>query len=258
MFATLPYPSSDTPPNDVSGANPAAIRVHNLRVVRGGATILRDISLDVPRGTVYGLVGPSGSGKTTFIRSLIGRQRLATGEVHIDGLPAGNAALRPKIGYMPQETAVYNDLTGRENLEFFGAIDRVAGARIDEVVDLLDMRNAIGRPISTYSGGQRQRISLGVALLASPPFLFLDEPTVGLDPRLRGRLWSRFSDWAADGTTLLVSTHVMDEAARADRLAFFVDGRIMADGTPDELLSGTGAHNLEEALIVLTERGSTG
>ena len=258
IFSTVSGLSSDPTPNIMTNSDPQliAVAVHDLRVVRGGATILHDISLNVPRGIVYGLVGPSGSGKTTFIRSLIGRQRLAGGDVHVDGLPAGSSKLRTRIGYMPQETAVYDDLTGRENLEFFGSIDRVSHSRIDEVVDLLDMHDAIDRPITTYSGGQRRRISLGIALLASPPYLFLDEPTVGLDPRLRHRLWASFAAWAAEGTTLLVSTHVMDEAARADRLAFFADGRIVADGTPHELLTRTGAADLEEALLLLTESRS--
>lgn len=243
-----------SPKTPVSEAE-TVISIRNLRVVRGGNTILHDISLDVPRGTVYGLVGPSGSGKTTFIRSIIGRQQIHSGEISIDGLAAGSSELRGRIGYMPQETAVYADLTGRENFEFFAAVYRVKRSRIDEVIDLLDMRQTVERPITTYSGGQRLRISLGIALLASPAFLLLDEPTVGLDPDLRNRLWTGFSQSAAAGTTLLVSTHVMDEAARADRLAFFADGRIVADGTPDDLMTRAGAANLEEALLVLTRSG---
>lgn len=241
-------------PAETSGD--AAISVRGLRVVRGGATILHDIFLDVPRGMVFGLVGPSGSGKTTFIRSIIGRQRIAGGEIRVDGLPSGNAALRERIGYLPQETAVYTDLTGRENLEFFGSVYRVPRSRVTEVLDLIDMREEASRPVATYSGGQQRRIALGVALLAAPPFLVLDEPTVGLDPRLRHRLWAGFADWASGGTTLLVSTHVMDEAARVDRLAMFVDGRIIASGTPAELLARAGASDLESAMLLLTETRS--
>jgi ABC-2 type transport system ATP-binding protein len=231
-----------------------AVSIRGLRVVRGGQTILHDIALDVPRGSVFGLVGPSGSGKTTVMRSIVGRQRIAAGSVTIDGQPAGSSSLRDGIGYMPQQAAVYDDLSGRENLEFFGAIYRVPGKRVDEIVDLLDMRGAIERPVLTYSGGQRQRIALGVALLPRPPILILDEPTVGLDPKLRHRLWAGFASWATEGTTLIVSTHVMDEAARVDRLAFFSEGHVVAQGSPDELLTKAGTRDLEEAVLTLTER----
>lgn len=232
-----------------------AIDVRGLRVVRGDSIILHDISATIPRGVVFGLAGPSGSGKTTFIRSIIGRQRISAGQVLVDGLPAGTPVLRERIGYMPQETASYPDLTGRENFQFFAAVYRTPKHRVEEVIDLLDMRGAIDRPLTTYSGGQQRRISLGIALLASPPFLLLDEPTVGLDPELRHRLWSEFAEWARGGTTLLVSTHVMDEAARADQLAFFAGGRIVATGTPEELLERGGAGDLEQALLVLTSAG---
>jgi ABC-2 type transport system ATP-binding protein len=228
-----------------------AIMTRSLRVVRGGADILREIDLTVPVGTVYGLVGPSGSGKTTLIRAFVGLQRITSGEVHVLGRPAGTAELRSDIGYMPQEAGIYTDLTGRENLEFFGGICRVPVSRVDAVLDLLDIDAAADRPVSTYSGGQRRRIALGVALLAEPRLLFLDEPTVGLDPRLRHRLWAQFKTWANGGTTLIVTTHVMDEASRTDRLAFIVEGRIVAEGTPAELLSQTGAENLEGAVLQL-------
>jgi ABC-2 type transport system ATP-binding protein len=230
-----------------------SVTVRDLRVVRGGATILHDINLDIERGALYGLVGPSGSGKTTLIRSIIGRQRIAGGAIQVDDLPAGSAALRDRIGYLPQDAAIYPELTGRENFQFFAAIVRAAPGRVDEVLDLLDLRAIAGRPVTTYSGGQVRRIALGVALLASPPILMLDEPTVGLDPRLRHRLWSEFADWAAGGTTLVITTHVMEEAARVDRLAFLSEGRVVAEGSPAELLAKTGAADLEAALLRLTE-----
>lgn len=244
----LPTTVAHTTPNDTA----TSISVRDLRVVRDGNRILRDISLTVPRGVVFGLVGPSGSGKTTFIRSLIGRQQIAGGEITIDGLPAGSSELRSRIGYMPQETAVYPDLTGRENLQFFASIYRTSHDRIAEVVELLDMQAVIDRPITTYSGGQRQRVSLAVALLPDPQFLLLDEPTVGLDPQLRQRLWAGFASLAARGSTLLVSTHVMDEAAHADQLAFFSEGEVVASGTPQNLLDRTGTDNLEDAVLALT------
>jgi ABC-2 type transport system ATP-binding protein len=232
-----------------------AISVRDLRVVRGGATILRDISLDIPTGLVYGLVGPSGSGKTTFIRAIVGLQRIAGGTITVLGRPAGSAELRQTLGYMPQDAAVYTDLTGRENLDFFAEVYRVPRARVSEVLGLVDLTDAADRPVATYSGGQRRRVSLAIALLPSPRLLLLDEPTVGLDPRLRHRLWTQFHAWAAEGTTLLISTHVMDEAERTHRLAFLSEGKVLADGAPDELLTLTGAPNLGEAVLRLTEGG---
>ena len=244
--------SHRSPPSETPIDGVAAVEIRGLRVVRGGTTILRDVTLDVPRGLVYGLVGPSGSGKTTLIRAIVGRQRIAGGAVRIAGRPAGSAELRRRIGYMPQAAAVYDDLTARENLAFFAAIYRVPPRRVAEVLRLVDLEGAADRPVATFSGGQRQRVALAAALLPAPPLLLLDEPTVGLDPRLRHRLWSQFAAWAAAGTTLLISTHVMDEAARADRLAFLSDGALVAEGTPAELRARAGARDLETAVLRLT------
>jgi ABC-2 type transport system ATP-binding protein len=224
-------------------------------VVRGGVPVLDGIDLDIPAGCVYGLVGPSGSGKTTLIRSTAGLQRIAAGKIHVLGLLAGSAELRQRLGYMPQEVAIYSDLTARENLAFFAAVYRVPPPRVAEVLRLIDMEDVADRPVTTYSGGQRRRVALGAALLAEPPLLILDEPTVGLDPRLRHRIWTQFKAWAAAGTTLLVSTHVMDEAAHTDRLAFIVEGRIVAEGTPEAMLAQTGTTSLEEAVLALTTAG---
>lgn len=222
-----------TPPSDraeqrAAAASPSphldepAVSIRNLRVVRGGTTILHDISLDVPAGSVYGLVGPSGSGKTTLIRAIIGRQRIASGEVRVFGGQPGSAALRRALGYMPQTAAVYTDLTARQNLRFFASVYGVSAARVEEVLRLVDLEEAADRAVWSYSGGQRQRVALAAALLPAPRLLLLDEPTVGLDPRLRAHLWSRFREWAAAGATLVVSTHVMDDAAHADQLVFLV------------------------------------
>ncbi len=230
-----------------------AISVQKLRVVRGGSTILHDINLEIPRGALYGLVGPSGSGKTTLIRAIIGRQQIAGGAVTVEQQPASSPTLRERIGYLPQESAIYSDLTGRENLQFFAAVSRVASGRVDELLTLLDLQDIADRLVATYSGGQQRRVGLGVALLAEPPILILDEPTVGLDPRLRQRLWMAFTDWTASGTTVLITTHVMEEAARTGQLAFLAGGRVVADGTPEELLARAGASDLEEAILRLTD-----
>jgi ABC-2 type transport system ATP-binding protein len=226
--------------------------VRNLSVVRDRTTILRGITLDVPAGVVYGLVGPSGSGKTTLIRAIVGRQRIAGGDARVLGAPAGSASLRHATGYMPQNAAVYDDLTARENLQFFAAIYGVERERVTTVLDLVDLAEAADRPVRSLSGGQRRRVSLAAALLPSPRLLVLDEPTVGLDPRLRVRLWSQFRAWAGTGTTLLITTHVMDEAERTDRLAFLTDGRLVTEGTPDEIRARTGAAGLEEAVLRLS------
>jgi ABC-2 type transport system ATP-binding protein len=230
-----------------------AIDLTHVRIDRGGRTIIPDLSLSVPRGSVFGLVGPSGSGKTTVMRALLGLTPIVSGRGEILGTSAGHATLRPHIGYMPQGGAVYADLSGRENLEFFGGIYRVKRARIQELLDMMDLDTVADRPVSTYSGGQRQRVGLAAALLHAPPILILDEPTVGLDPRLRQRLWSLFSDWARSGTTLLVSTHVMDEAEKCDSIAFLLEGRLVATGRPEDLLRQTGTDELEAAVLRLSE-----
>lgn len=239
-------------PGPPLGVGEPAVVVRDLVVERGAVRILHGVGLDVPRGAVFGLVGPSGCGKSTLIRTLVGRQKATSGTVRVLGQPAGSLALRPALGYMPQDAAVYDDLSGRENLSFFAAVYRAPASRVAEMLDLADLTAVADRPVRTYSGGQRQRIALAAALLPAPQLLLLDEPTVGLDPRLRRRLWAQFHAWAAAGTTLLVTTHVMDEAAHADCLALMAQGQVVAVGTPDELLVRSGADDLEDALLRLT------
>lgn len=235
-----------------------AIVLDHMRVVRGGHEIVPDLSLVVPKGSVFGLVGPSGSGKTTVIRAILGLTRVAGGQATVLGHPAGSAVLRPDIGYMPQGEGIYTDLSARANLEFFAAINRVAKSRVDVLLDLLDIASIADRRADTYSGGQRQRVGLAIALLREPPLLILDEPTVGLDPRLRNHLWSLFRQWAEAGTTLLISTHVMDEAAKCDEIAFLSDGRLVALGSPEALQRQTGTDDLEDAVLALSERSEAG
>ncbi len=235
----------------------AAITIRGLRVVRGGHVVLPGLDLDVETGSVTGLLGPSGGGKTTLIRSIVGVQIVEAGEVTVLGRPAGDAALRRRIGYVTQAPSVYADLTVRENLTYFGRIVSVGRERVDEVLERVGLAPAAGQLVGSLSGGQIARVSLGTALLHEPELLVLDEPTVGLDPVLRRDLWEFFHELAQAGTTLLVSSHVMDEAARCDRLVLLREGEILAALTPDELLQRTGAADLDDAFLRLVEESDT-
>ena len=233
----------------------AAVSIRGLRVVRGGHVVLPAIDLEVESGSVTGLLGPSGSGKTTLIRSIVGVQILEAGEVSVLGLPAGAAELRHRVGYVTQAPSVYADLTVRENLTYFARIVSVASERVDEVLGRVGLAAMAGKAVGSLSGGQVARVSLATALLHEPELLVLDEPTVGLDPVLRRDLWEFFHELAEGGATLLVSSHVMDEAARCDRLVLLREGRILAALTPDELLRRTGATELDDAFLRLVEKG---
>jgi len=232
-----------------------AVEIRGLRVVRGGQEVLHGVSLDVEAGRVTGLLGPSGSGKTTLIRSVVGVQIVAAGDVTVLGLPAGSRELRARIGYMTQEPAVYRDLTVRENLAYFGRILGVGAGRVDELVERVGLVDERDRVVGTLSGGQRARVSLATGLLNGPDLLVLDEPTVGLDPVLRRDLWDFFHELAGAGTTLLVSSHVMDEAARCDRLVLLREGAVLAIATPGELRELTGVDELDAAFLRLVEGG---
>jgi ABC-2 type transport system ATP-binding protein len=237
---------------------PPAIEVRDLRVVRGGAIVLPGLSFELPAGEVAGLLGPSGCGKTTLMRCLVGVQIVAGGCVRVLGLPAGSAEVRPRIGYVTQAPAVYADLTARENLRYFASILDAPAARVDETLGLVRLDEDADRPVHTLSGGQRSRVSLATALLGRPELLVLDEPTVGLDPVLRDELWRTFHRLAAQGATLLVSSHVMDEAKRCTRLLLMRDGRLLTTGTPAELLARTGAADVEHAVMALVEAEANG
>jgi ABC-2 type transport system ATP-binding protein len=233
----------------------SAVAIRGLRVFRGGQEVLHEIDLDVESGTVTGLLGPSGSGKSTLIRSIVGVQIVADGTVTVLGLPAGEAPLRRRVGYMTQAPSVYGDLTVRENLTYFGRIVGVGRGRVGEVVERVGLTGEIDQVVGTLSGGQRARVSLGTALLNEPELLVLDEPTVGLDPVLRRDLWAFFHELAGIRTTLLVSSHVMDEADRCDRLVLLREGSILATATPDELRERTGVTELDDAFLKLIETG---
>jgi len=233
----------------------AAISVRGLRVVRGGREVLPDLDLEVEMGTVTGLLGPSGSGKSTLIRAIVGVQIVVGGDVTVLGVPAGSPELRKRLGYVTQAPSVYADLTVRENLRYFASIVRVGRERIATVVDQVGLAAEGDQVVSTLSGGQRARVSLATALLDEPEVLVLDEPTVGLDPVLRRDLWDLFHELAERGSTLLVSSHVMDEASRCDRLVLLREGRILAEDTPDGLRARTGATDMDDAFLRLVEEG---
>ena len=231
-----------------------AVDVRGLQVSRAGRDVLRDLDFEVVAGQVTGLLGPSGCGKTTLMRALVGVQRITGGTVTVLGHPAGAAELRREIGYVTQQPSVYDDLTVRENLRFFARILGVGDDRVAECLDTVALADRAGSIVSQLSGGQRSRVSLAVALLGEPQLLVLDEPTVGLDPVLRVELWETFHRLADGGAALLVSSHVMDEASRCDRLLLMREGRLIADDTPDGLLRSTGTTDIEHAFLTVVRR----
>ncbi|MFI5716842.1 ABC transporter ATP-binding protein [Nocardia sp. NPDC051750] len=285
---------------------PDAVEVRGLTVRRGKREVLHDISLRIPRGSITGLLGPSGCGKTTLMRSIVGTQVVAAGEVTVLGSPAGSARLRRRIGYVTQAPSIYGDISVRDNVAYFAALYGMSGSGPEAVakrhhagpplmphrhgmsgsgpedaaqdnhpgpslrfrrhrgvrdavdaalgaVGLLDHQSQRGDELS---GGQRTRASLACALVAAPELLVLDEPTVGLDPVLRVELWKQFRELAAGGTTLVVSSHVMDEAEHCDRLVLMREGHLLAELSPDELRERTGEQNLEQAFLTLITMGA--
>ncbi|MFJ6611774.1 ABC transporter ATP-binding protein [Streptomyces sp. NPDC091289] len=259
-----PSPPNTPPPQNPSPSPPPAIEARGLTVVRGTRTVLRALDFTVRPGSITGLLGPSGCGKTTLMRAVVGTQAKVTGTLDVLGHPAGDPALRPRIGYVTQAPSVYTDLTVRQNLDYFAAVLHPGrahrAARRDTVtraigdVDLTTHADALA---GALSGGQRSRVSLAVALLGTPDLLVLDEPTVGLDPVLRRDLWDLFHRLAADrGAALLISSHVMDEAERCHRLLLMRDGRILAEDTPDALRHRTGTATVEEAFLHLVDEAA--
>ena len=231
----------------------AAVRVSNLSVVRSRRTVLTDITFDVDRGSLVGLLGPSGSGKTTLMRALLGLQIIHSGTVQLLGHDSGSASLRHRVGYVSQAPAVYTDLTVQENLRYFARVLDVTTDDVTRVIDEVDLAPHTRSLVGSLSGGERARVSLATALLGTPEALILDEPTVGLDPVLRRDLWATFTALASSGITLLVSSHVMDEAARCERLLLLRAGAILADETPAQLLEHTSCSTYDEAFVRLIE-----
>jgi ABC-2 type transport system ATP-binding protein len=230
-----------------------AIEIDSLDVQRGGRPVLRGLSARLEAGRVTGLLGPSGCGKTTLIRSIVGVQKVASGSVRVLGEPAGTPSLRRRVAYVTQSPSVYADLTVAENLHYFARVLGAPAGTIARALAAVDLSDAGGRMVGTLSGGQRSRVSLACALLGRPDLLVLDEPTVGLDPVLRRDLWELFHRLAEEGATLLVSSHVMDEAARCDRLLLMREGGLVADTTPRELRERTGEQEMEAAFLKLVE-----
>ncbi|MDG4827030.1 ABC transporter ATP-binding protein [Asanoa sp. WMMD1127] len=226
-----------------------AIEVSDLVINRGKREVLHRLSCTIPRGSITGLLGPSGSGKTTLMRAIVGVQIVASGRVTVLGEPAGAPPLRHKIGYLTQAPSVYDDLTVRENARYFASLYRLGAADADEAIEAVGLAGAAHQLVANLSGGQRSRASLACAIVGRPEVLVLDEPTVGQDPVLRDDLWARFRAMAADGTTILVSSHVMDEANRCDRLLLIRDGYLIGDDTPAAIKTTAGTDDLDEAFL---------
>lgn len=228
-----------------------AVEAAGLTVVRGGSTVLDGLSFTIAAGRLTGLLGPSGSGKSTLIRTIAGVQAGVSGELRVLGLVPGSAAVRAQLGYMTQAPSVYEDLTVAENLRYFASVHGTNVGRVIERVGLTEQSHQLVRSLS---GGQRARVSLAAALLGAPRLLLLDEPTVGLDPLLRRELWALFGQLASEGATLLISSHVLDEARHCEDLMLLRDGRLLAQLTPAQLTARTGTEDMDEAFVRLIER----
>ena len=236
---------------DTRSAGSDAVVASGLTVVRGKREVLHELDFTIPKGAVVGLLGPSGCGKSTLMRALVGVQGGVTGRLEVFGQPAGSRALRDRVGYVTQAASVYDDLTVSENLRFFAQVLGVDKDAVARATDAVDLGAQAGDVVGRLSGGQRSRVSLAVALLGHPDLLVLDEPTVGLDPVLREDLWSLFHRIADAGAAVFVSSHVMDEAERCDRLMLMREGAFLADGTPDAIREQAGTSDIEQAFLAI-------
>lgn len=233
-----------------------AIVVEHLRVERGKRLVLPDLSVRVPAGQLVGLLGPSGGGKSTFMRALVGVQVVKSGTVTVLGEPAGASGLRRRLGYLTQAPSLYEDLTVRENVAYFARVLGATTADVDRAIADVDLTDHADALVANLSGGQKTRANLAGTLVGDPDVLILDEPTVGLDPVLRRDLWHLFRRLASEGRTVLVSSHVMDEATRCDRLLLIRAGEILSDSTLPELLARTGTEDAESAFLVLIDEAA--
>lgn len=234
----------------------AVVETHQLSKAFGSLWAVRDLDLAVRPGEIYGLLGPNGSGKTTLMRILVGLAKPDGGQALVLERRVPDRRLLAEVGYMTQAEALYPDLTARENIAFFAALHGVPSRqRVEEVLQLVELTERANDLVSTLSGGLRQRVSLACGLVHRPRLLILDEPTVGVDPQLRMAFWEHFRKLAQDEVTLLISSHVMDEAERCDRLGFMREGRLLAEGTPEELRRRAGTTDLEQAFLRYAEGG---
>ncbi|UII55827.1 ABC transporter ATP-binding protein [Cytobacillus spongiae] len=230
------------------------VSIRNVSKAFGKQVVLNEISLDIGNGEIFGLLGPSGAGKTTLVKQLVGLDLPSSGENYIFNEKMPSLKLIERIGYMAQSDALYTELSANENLEFFASLYGLKGKerkkRIDDAMELVELKDHLHKLVSNYSGGMKRRLSLAIALLHEPELLILDEPTVGIDPVLRKTIWEGFSEIKNKGTSIIVTTHVMDEAEKCDRLGMIRDGKLIAVGTPDELKTNTKSSNIEEAFLV--------
>lgn len=231
-----------------------SVRLTNLKIIRGGKTIIPDLTLNIGHGVIAGILGPSGSGKTTIFRSIVGVQQITSGSISVLGRPAGEKSLRTKIGYFTQNASIYSDLTCLENLTYFARLLGESEISIEEMISLVDLSKNRKQLASSLSGGERARLALATALIGKPQLLILDEPTVGLDPVLRRDLWDLFHRLADQGKTLLISSHVMDEADRCDVLYLLREGKVLAGGSPENLKAEAGLTQMEDVFISLVEK----
>jgi len=231
----------------------AVIEIRELKQRFGKLEVLKGIDLDVERGEILGLLGPSGSGKTTLVKAIVGMGKPTSGKVKVLGREMPHLPVVNHIGYMAQSDALYEDLNAYDNLLFFGSLygwrGKEARKRADEVLEIVQLKEHAKRAVRTYSGGMKRRLSLAIALFHRPEILILDEPTVGIDPVLRKQFWLEFDRLRAEGVTILVTTHVMDEAEHCDRLALIRDGRLIALGSPEELKAASGTRSIGEAFL---------
>lgn len=231
-----------------------AIESTDLVVKKGSKIILDALGFTVKSGTITGLIGPSGSGKTTLMRSIVGVQAISGGNLTVLGQKAGSKQLRSKIGYVTQSPAVYTDLTVLQNLLYFAHLVKADHKKIDQVVKQVSLDDQRDQMVESLSGGQRARVSLAIALLGDPDLFVLDEPTVGLDPVLRNDLWDMFKDLAKSGKTLLVSSHVMDEAERCKNLLLVRDGKLLWNDTREALLEHTKKATVGDAFVAMIKK----
>ena len=235
---------------------PAVIAAKDLTVVRGKIRALDGVTFNVGTGKITGLIGPSGSGKTTLLRAIVGAQVITAGSLEVLGAPASSKILRRQIGYVTQSPAVYGDLTARQNLQYFASMLCVGKPAVERTLRAVDLQRQASQLVGSMSGGQQARVSLAVALLGEPPLLVLDEPTVGLDPVLRKHLWELFADLAKSGHSLLISSHVMDEAEQCADLLLLRGGRVLSSGSKRELLDRTGTDTVHDAFLKLAGGGT--